>query len=100
MPKPTYILPAAASSPRRNWSITRILIAAGPEEMAVALGKWDGKDVIGLRWNGTAENPIGNPQSRGLATWFIVESGVFTDAIIEALPAEAKQLARQFIPAS
>jgi len=25
-----------------------------------------------MRWNGNKENPIGNPQSRGLPTWFIV----------------------------
>ena len=25
-----------------------------------------------MRWNGNRENPIGNPQSRGLPTWFIV----------------------------
>jgi hypothetical protein len=25
-----------------------------------------------MRWNGNEESPLGNPQSRGLATWFIV----------------------------
>jgi hypothetical protein len=25
-----------------------------------------------MRWNGTGENPLGSPQSRGLPTWFIV----------------------------
>ena len=25
-----------------------------------------------MRWNGSDQNPIGNPQSRGLPTWFIV----------------------------
>jgi hypothetical protein len=69
--------------------------------MAIALGKWDGVDVIGLRWNGDDDRPIGNPQSRGLATWFIVEAGRYTDAIIEALPDEAaRKLVRQFIPKS
>lgn len=98
MAKSPYIPPEDATSPRRSWSITRILIPGGPEDMAIALGKWDGVDVIGLRWNGTAENPIGNPQSRGLATWFILEAGHYTDAVIEALPEAERKLVRQFIP--
>jgi len=41
--------------------------------MASAQGKWDGEPGIGLCWNGTAKAPISNPQSRGLATWLIME---------------------------
>ncbi len=29
-------------------------------------------EVLAIRWNGRADAEIGNPQSRGLATWFIV----------------------------
>ena len=46
----------------------------GPAEPAFAVGEWDGEPVIGVRWNGDEENPIGNPQSRGLPTWFILPS--------------------------
>ena len=28
--------------------------------------------MLAMRWNGNKENPLGNPQSRGLSTWFIV----------------------------
>ena len=37
-------------------------------------GKGDGLwgEVLAIRWNGSAGAEIGNPQSRGLATWFIV----------------------------
>jgi len=76
----------------------KVLVPAGPERMAIALGKWEGTPVLALRWNGTDASPIGNPQSRGLATWFIVERGPYTDAIIEALPVADKELARNFIP--
>lgn len=93
-----YILPDQATSPRQHWSIIKVLVPAASERMAIALGKWDGQPVIGLRWNGTDEAPVGNPQSRGLPTWFIVELGTYTEAIIEALPTESRDLVRQFIP--
>jgi len=93
----TYVQPDAATSPRRNWSIIKILEAGTAESMAVALGRWDGEPVIGLRWNGSEEAPIGNPQSRGLATWFIIEKGQYTNAIISALPVEKQKLVREFI---
>lgn len=42
-----------------GWSLSRMI--------------WDGKQVLGIRWNGSfSENNIGNPQSRGNATWFIL----------------------------
>lgn len=74
-----------------------MLVPAGPGEMAIALGKWDGTPVLALRWNGTDSSPVGHPQSRGLATWFIVERGHYTDAMIEALPTAEKELVRNFI---
>jgi hypothetical protein len=94
----TYILPDQATSPRQSWSIIKVLVAGGPGDMSVALGKWEGTPVIGLRWNGSDESPVGNPQSRGLATWFVVERGTYTEAIIEALPEAEKSLGRNFIP--
>lgn len=34
---------------------------------------WDGQQKIGIRWNGSfSENSMGNPQSRGNPTWFIL----------------------------
>jgi hypothetical protein len=34
---------------------------------------WDGHPAIGIRWNGTSDDKgVGNPQSRGLPTWFIL----------------------------
>jgi hypothetical protein len=42
------------------------------ETWAVALGYWEGKETLAIRWNGDDENPVGTPQSRGLPTWFIL----------------------------
>jgi hypothetical protein len=43
---------------------------------SAAEGQWDNEglwsEVLAIRWNGTDGAEIGNPQSRGLATWFIV----------------------------
>jgi len=93
-----YIPPEHATSPRLSWSIIKVLVAGASEGMAIALGKWEDNPVIGLRWNGSEESPVGHPQSRGLPTWFIVERGPFTEAIVEALPLSEKELVRNFIP--
>jgi hypothetical protein len=33
---------------------------------------WESQDRIGIRWNGGEGPGVGNPQSRGNATWFIL----------------------------
>jgi hypothetical protein len=32
---------------------------------------WDGAPAVGIRWNGDGRG-VGNPQSRGVPTWFIL----------------------------
>lgn len=41
--------------------------------MSVARILWDEKEVVATRWNGNDEQPLGNPVSRGHATWFVVD---------------------------
>ena len=93
----SYTPPDKVYSPRRIWSLITVLDHGSEQSMAVALGKWDDIPVIALRWNGTEENPIGSPQSRGIPTWFIVERGKYTEAIINSLPADQQTLVRTFI---
>jgi hypothetical protein len=38
---------------------------------SVAELEWDGSDAVGIRWNGGGAS-MGNPQSRGVPTWFIL----------------------------
>lgn len=71
MPK-EYVLPVEVTSPRRQWTLGHVIYERGAGEAAVATGLWENKPVLAMRWNGTDENPIGNPQSRGLPTWFIL----------------------------
>lgn len=52
-----------------------------------------------MRWNGDEENPIGNPQSRGLATWFILPEK-YIEAVLRhgGLRSDKLSLARSFFP--
>ncbi|MBK7417571.1 MAG: hypothetical protein IPJ44_00010 [Nitrospira sp.] len=60
-----YIVPERVISPQKHWSLIKVLHDGGPENYSVALGRWDNEPVLGMRWNGSEDSPIGNPQSRG-----------------------------------
>jgi hypothetical protein len=94
-----YIEPNKVISPRRHWTLLMVLDPGSAGELALCVGRWDGEPYLGMRWNGTAEHPIGNPQSRGIGTWFVIPAGNYANAIIESLPPEKKQMARNFLPA-
>jgi hypothetical protein len=50
-----------------------VLYNRGQGSWSVARVTWEGRERIGIRWNGGDDGPgIGNPQSRGNATWFIL----------------------------
>lgn len=68
----SYTPPAEVISPRKAITSVRVLIDEGEGGFAVAALQWDGEERIGLRWNGSVDNPIGNPQSRGIPTWFVL----------------------------
>jgi hypothetical protein len=68
----TYVKPADVHAPKRYWSLVQVLFDGGEEDSSLAIGRWENKPVLAMRWNGTADNPLGNPQSRGLPTWFVV----------------------------
>lgn len=67
-----YVIPGEVVSPKRQWSLVAVLYDRGEGQASVAIGRWDGEPVLAMRWNGTDDNTIGNPQSRGLPTWFIL----------------------------
>ncbi|HWB06280.1 MAG TPA: hypothetical protein VG796_24870 [Verrucomicrobiales bacterium] len=95
---PAYIPPDKVHSPKAHWSLIAVLEDLGEEGTSVAIGRWDGKPTLAMRWNGSDGNPIGNPQSRGLPTWFIIPSGPKTESFLKTLPANKQALARNFIP--
>jgi hypothetical protein len=93
-----YIAPSAVISPKAHWSLIAVLEDRGPRNIALAIGRWDNNPCLAMRWNGANEtNPIGNPQSRGLPTWFILPEGDYTEAILKLLPPDKLTLARNFI---
>lgn len=72
----TYTKPGEVASPKSRWRLRQVLHDSGEGGWSAAEGQWDDdglwREVLAVRWNGTNGAPIGNPQSRGLATWFIV----------------------------
>ena len=89
-----YILPTDVASPRAYFSLITVLDAG-----ALCLGRWENHPVIGIRWNGEEEGPVGTPQSRGIPTWFILPEGPITEAIIGTLPADKQTLVRSIMGA-
>ena len=76
----TYIKPGDVLSPKRYWQLFHVLFDGGAvrgedsddSRVSLAVGRWERRPVLAMRWNGTTTNPLGHPQSRGLPTWFIV----------------------------
>ena len=93
------ILPEDANSPRQRWSLIDVLDDGKNDKGALAIGRWDNKPVLAMRWNGDEDNPIGNPQSRGLATWFILPEK-YIEAVLRlgGLSSNKVALARSFFP--
>ena len=92
------IPPSSVTSPRLHWSLITVL-EADRDGVALAIGRWDNDPCLAMRWNGSAHNPIGNPQSRGLPTWYIIPHWA-DDAILGLLTPNKQTLARTFIPKS
>ena len=68
-----YILPGDVISPKANWRLVDVVLDKGEGDCAYAIGMWDNARRVGFRWNGTDDSPIGNPQSRGLPTWTMLD---------------------------
>lgn len=68
-----YIEPATVLAPKASIRSVEILYSTGNGGWSVARVGWEGSERVGIRWNGAEHGPgIGNPQSRGNATWFIL----------------------------
>jgi len=72
----TYIQPSDVISPKAKWTLVDVVLDKGSGNCAYAIGMWDKQRRVGFRWNGTKDNPIGNPQSRGLATWTMLDKAL------------------------
>lgn len=65
------IKPETVYSPKGKVSQVEVLLNRGEDSFSIAALKWDNEPRIGIRWNGNRES-IGQPQSCGYPTWFIL----------------------------
>jgi hypothetical protein len=68
-----FVPPEEVVSPKANWRLVDVVLNKGEGDCAYAIGMWDNQRRVGFRWNGTDNSPIGNPQSRGLPTWTMLD---------------------------
>jgi hypothetical protein len=83
----SYIKPGDCRSPKTRWNLIKVLTDRGENDVSLAVGLWDGKVRVAIRWNGSAKEPIGNPQSRAIPTWLMLP-----DDYAELLIKEHKEL--------
>ena len=74
----SYVRPEEVLSPKNKVAaILEVIHDPREEGMSVARILWrqkgKEKEVVATRWNGNDEQPLGNPVSRGHATWFVVD---------------------------
>lgn len=82
-----YVDPKEVMSPKKRVSgEIEVLVDKGERYWSLCKLTWDGKPRIGIRWNGGLDSTerIGNPQSRGNPTWFILPEEV-ADVILQAV---------------
>jgi hypothetical protein len=92
----TYIVPEDVTSPKNHWRLHEVILNRGAGKSAYAIGTWDEQPRIGFRWNGTTDSPIGNPQSRGLPTWTMLDRDLHKPVIQLLLP-ELQTRVRRFL---
>ena len=88
----SYPLPQTVRSPRAHWTLVHVLYDGGEDSYSIAVGIWDGEPVLGTRWNGGEDSPVGNPQSRGLPIWFIMPEE-YNFCLLSRLPKDKQSLA-------
>ena len=73
--------PEEAISPKSRLEVKKPFICNTYKEgvsggYTIARLVYEGRDVIGIRWNGYKEKDIGFPNSHGHGTWFILPKEV------------------------
>ncbi len=91
----SYVKPEEVLSPKKHvGGIVEVIHDPGEGGMAVARIIWDHEERIATRWNGSSQQPLGNPVSRRQPTWFVVAG--YAGESIE----QAARLAAQNSPTS
>ena len=77
--------PDKVISPQQHWTLKTVVYQGDPESFSVAIGEWDGKPRLAVRWNATDWRPLGNPSSSGHPTWFILPDKLAPGVVGETL---------------
>ena len=86
----SYVRPEEVLSPKNSvGGILEVIHDPKENRMSVARILWEEEERIAIRWNGSDEQPLGNPVSRGHATWFVVDG--YAAASIEQAAREAAE---------
>ena len=86
----SYVRPEEVLSPKSSvGGILEVIHDPGENRMSVARILWEEEERIATRWNGSDEQPLGNPVSRGHATWFVVDG--YAAASVEQAAREAAE---------
>ena len=95
----SYTPPEEVISPKANWRLVDVVLDRGEEDCAYAIGMWDNRRRIGFRWNGSDDKPLGNPQSRGLPTWTMLDPALHKSVlrVIAKENAEKAPIVRAFL---
>jgi hypothetical protein len=86
-----YIRPQDVTAPKELWTKHSVLIEGKAGQPAYALGTWDKKRTIGVRWNGTDDNEIGWPRVFVNPCWHIIDPALL-DSVIALLPDYATKI--------
>ena len=68
----SYINPKNVLSPKSSVRAVRVLEDKQEHSFSIARLRYDGREELACRWNGSDEEPSGHPNSRGLPTWFLI----------------------------
>lgn len=71
-----YIDPEMVLAPKGRVENLDVVFDGGEHSYSVARMNWDKNPALGVRWNGGEGEGLGNPQSRGIATWFILPKDI------------------------
>jgi hypothetical protein len=66
------VAPESVRTPKKRVGSVDVIFDGGTGNWSLALLDFDGKERVGIRWNGEDGPSIGNPQSHGQPTWFIL----------------------------
>jgi hypothetical protein len=91
-----YIPADQVRSPRDQWTLIQVLVDNGESAWSLAVGEWEGQRRLAARWNGHDQRPAGNPQSRGIATWFVMPPE-FEKPLLAIVPPNKLALAKALL---